>query len=381
MSRGEIYDNEEGGFFRYATRPDWSIPHYEKMLGLNAGLIGNYAAAYLVFRDDSYRSIFLETVKYCLKYLWDERSGVFFGTQDADEAYYTGGKRKEQVPPYVDRTVYTDLNAQMITAFVAVYSATGDRKYLDTAKRATDFLIKNLYSEKDGMYHYYSEGAPSLTGLLSDNVLFGLAMIDLYNITGEKRFIEMAGRIAGLVQGRFYARETDSFRTSFNPGFVNPSITGVLTGLNTSLANYRTIIFLSRMYYLNKDKKLKNLIDRTFVSFSALYHRSLSAIPLYGTALRWGMDEPVEIKIVADGPKQGKFLAEFNRVYIPDKAVALLSLKHDREIIEASGYPLETAAYVCSGKLCTYPIFEPERVKDDVNRFFETIRKKAKGKN
>ncbi len=31
MSAGGIYDKEEGGFFRYSTKRDWSIPHYEKI--------------------------------------------------------------------------------------------------------------------------------------------------------------------------------------------------------------------------------------------------------------------------------------------------------------------------------------------------------------
>lgn len=36
----------EGGFFRYATLPDWSKPHFEKMLDGNAGLLQNYLEAY-----------------------------------------------------------------------------------------------------------------------------------------------------------------------------------------------------------------------------------------------------------------------------------------------------------------------------------------------
>ena len=35
----KIYDPVEGGFFRYAEKDNWDIPHYEKMAGLNAGSI------------------------------------------------------------------------------------------------------------------------------------------------------------------------------------------------------------------------------------------------------------------------------------------------------------------------------------------------------
>ena len=39
MGRGDLRDPVDGGFFRYATRRDWTVPHYERMLGDNAGLI------------------------------------------------------------------------------------------------------------------------------------------------------------------------------------------------------------------------------------------------------------------------------------------------------------------------------------------------------
>ena len=32
MSQGGVFDNLEGGFFRYSTTQDWSKPHFEKML-------------------------------------------------------------------------------------------------------------------------------------------------------------------------------------------------------------------------------------------------------------------------------------------------------------------------------------------------------------
>ena len=35
----KIYDPVEGGFFRFAEKKDWDIPHYEKMAGLNAGIV------------------------------------------------------------------------------------------------------------------------------------------------------------------------------------------------------------------------------------------------------------------------------------------------------------------------------------------------------
>jgi len=52
MSVSGIYDKEEGGFFRYSTTRDWSIPHYEKMCEDNAKLLVNYLEAYQVTGEE-----------------------------------------------------------------------------------------------------------------------------------------------------------------------------------------------------------------------------------------------------------------------------------------------------------------------------------------
>lgn len=45
MAEGGIMDQLDGGFHRYAIDPQWSVPHFEKMLGGNAQLLGLYAHA------------------------------------------------------------------------------------------------------------------------------------------------------------------------------------------------------------------------------------------------------------------------------------------------------------------------------------------------
>src|SRR5260370_14392480 len=45
MSAGGTYDHVEGGFFRYSTTQDWSVPHFEKMLEDHAGLVNALALA------------------------------------------------------------------------------------------------------------------------------------------------------------------------------------------------------------------------------------------------------------------------------------------------------------------------------------------------
>lgn len=376
MSKGEIYDHVEGGFFRYSTMPDWSVPHYEKMLDLNAELIRNYASAYMVFGDTNYKKVFNEVINYVEKYFYDNKTGAFYGSQDADEGYYKKTMRDGLKPPYVDSTIYADSNAQMVTALVAAYNATGERRYLERSEKTAGFIIKNLYSPNNGVYHYYL-GEKYLSGLISDNVLFGLALIDLYNVTAENRYLNTAEDIASLLLKRFYDNETKLFRPSLETTVVNPSTAGMLSDYNTILFNYRAVIFLSRLYYNNRTEQIKSIIEGINSKLKTVYERYGPSAALYGTALRWRLEEPLEITIIGEDTSS-KFLLPINKIYIPQKVVKILSLKKEKERIKELGYPLIEAVYVCLGKNCSAPMTKPEDFISGIKKFIEIPRQKEK---
>ncbi len=51
MAGGGVFDHVWGGFFRYATNSDWSVPHFEKMLEDNANLLRNLLRLFHLLAD------------------------------------------------------------------------------------------------------------------------------------------------------------------------------------------------------------------------------------------------------------------------------------------------------------------------------------------
>jgi hypothetical protein len=86
MGRGGIHDQIGGGFHRYSTDARWTVPHFEKMLYDNAGLLSNYAHAFRATGSELFKAIALDTVEFLLGVLSDREHGGFFGSQDADVA-------------------------------------------------------------------------------------------------------------------------------------------------------------------------------------------------------------------------------------------------------------------------------------------------------
>ena len=371
MAKGDIYDRVEGGFFRYATKPDWSAPHYEKMLEVNAGILKNYAEAYLVFKEEEYLHVLKKTIHYVRNNLFDKTSGVFFGSQDADESYYEKMDRKGLMVPAVDRTAYVDSSALMISALVAAYYATGNRQYLDMAAKDGTFILDKAYSDQEGVFHYYRDETPYLKGILADNALFGLALLELYNATGEGRYLIAAQKIGDLLIDRFYDPDGKQFRSSLEADLVKPVTTGMLSEVNSDLANYRALHLLGRLAYLGENKKLKKVRDDVLATFSGEYARFTPYAAAYGNALLWAVSDPVEITIVTDGGKINDILAVVRNIYIPEKVLRVLSVTSDQEEIKRLRYPLKKAVYLCAGKRCSKPITRPEQLKTTLRQFMK----------
>ncbi|MFO7615143.1 MAG: thioredoxin domain-containing protein [Bacteroidales bacterium] len=83
MAFGGIYDQIGGGFARYATDPQWKVPHFEKMLYDNAQLLSAYTEAWQAFQIPIYKEVAEETAGFILREMTSPDGG-FYAALDAD---------------------------------------------------------------------------------------------------------------------------------------------------------------------------------------------------------------------------------------------------------------------------------------------------------
>jgi uncharacterized protein YyaL (SSP411 family) len=159
MFAGDVYDREWNGFFRYATRRDWSEPHYEKMLEDEAGLLRNALGLYRITNQADHRAIAEGIIDYAEWKFRDRADGYFYGSQDADEEFYKldSEGRKDHAEPYIDRTCYTSWNAIMISAYAEASWTLGRPELLAAAQSALDYLLGHLRT--DGVMNRYLDAA------------------------------------------------------------------------------------------------------------------------------------------------------------------------------------------------------------------------------
>ena len=148
MAGGGTYDHVEGGFFRYSTTQDWSVPHFEKMLEDHAGLVSALSLAGLKPALDS-------TTSYLDRVLRDPATGLYAGSQDADEHYYSldAEGRAGTAAPYVDRRIYTSWNAALGIAYLDAARRCERPSLRQNASALLESLFADRYRPGAGLTH------------------------------------------------------------------------------------------------------------------------------------------------------------------------------------------------------------------------------------
>ena len=105
MAAGGIHDHLAGGFARYATDTEWLVPHFEKMLYDQAGLLRAYLHGWQVTGDSRYREVMDGIVAYVANDLTAPEGGLY-SAEDADSEgvegrfyVWTPGQVAEAVGP------------------------------------------------------------------------------------------------------------------------------------------------------------------------------------------------------------------------------------------------------------------------------------------
>ncbi len=373
MSKG-LFDDVEGGFFRYSTTVDWKNPHYEKLLFLNGDLLGIYMRAYALLGEKRYLNIGEATAAYMQNVLFDEAEGAFYASQAADEKYYKldmAGRAAAGAPP-VDGAIYADANGRAALGFLDAYRATGNEKYMAVALRVVEHIMAKLYVPGSGVKH----SAGSANGYyLSDQVYSALAALSAYQATGNHRYLEFATNVASVMAERFWDAEEMGFFDAYYPD--KPE--GLLTKRNKpQIENSKAAILLMELYHMTGNEAYKDTARRALTPFTADYIKhSFWAAP-FALGVERVIEMSYEFTVIGSIFQDGTMdlVTKSFRYDDPDRVVVVLEPERDKARIAKLGYSYTGTPilYVCSEKAC-FPPVHPGESLDKVGEYIE----KSKG--
>ena len=191
MAGGGLYDEIDGGVFRYCARRDWTEPATEKLLAVNAEAL----RLFLLPGVEACFDRAIGVVGYVRRTLADstpDHAG-FFASQQGDPAYYrqqADGEPLNGAPP-VDRAVYADGTATMARAFAAASETLRDSSLLEFAVDAMEHVVAGTYERGGGIAHR-AGSRTGVRGLLADQVQASAALLDLHELTGREAYLDIA---------------------------------------------------------------------------------------------------------------------------------------------------------------------------------------------
>ncbi len=355
MARGGMYDHVEGGFFRYSTTRDWSVPHFEKMAEDHAGLIAVLAALAIHAPTDDVHATLVSATNYVRNVLRDPQTHLFAGSQDADESYYAHPleERRALRTPFVDRTSYTNWSVALAGAQCLAARALDDDELLAEACATLDSVAERLVDEDGLLYHVLVPGgAPEVRGLLTDQVAYLRALLDAHEVSGEERFMKRAEAIAQRTIERFEAKAGGFYdRLPSGESFGNLAIADRPIVDNGLLAES-----LLRLDVLTSASTHRERVKRTLAVYTASAASAGSFAATYARALRRYLSPQVLVRIVGEPARTGEFRETAMRLPAPFLSVRTLTpAAAERESLPAEPQP---AAYICVGTRCGAPLVQ-----------------------
>ncbi len=296
MQSGEIHDRVDGGFYRYATAPDWSGPHHEKLLDGNAERLRIYLEAHQALGDASLRATAEGVLEWMLGTLLDRRTGAFRGSQRADPIRAHLRSREARAGHGVaelDATVFADANALATSALLVAGDVLARPECTEHALRALEFVLHELYEPRAGVQHYW-DGAAHVPGLLRDQALVLLALLDAAEHTGRSRYLELARELAAGTVERLWSDEGGFWDLQQQA----PSHGAMRRRRRTLADNARMAEGLLRLGLMTREPRWSALARETLESFAGEFRRHGHAASSYARAASLLLNDPLHVVIV-----------------------------------------------------------------------------------
>ena len=276
--------------------------------------------------------------------------------------------RLRRVPPGLDDKVLTSWNGLMIGAMAEGFRVLRDRRYLEAARRAADFVLSTLRRPDGRLLRTWRAGHAHLDAYLEDYACFADALVDLYEAGAPETYLREAARLAALLRQDFAAEDGGFYSTASGHEALLLRNREGHDGATPS-ANAVAARLLARLSFHLGDDALREEATRALRAYGRAIARTPRAFATSLSVLDLLMEGPTELAFVgaADDPGQEALWREVAARYLPNRIVA----HHDPGAGPAPTLPLlagkgpvagRAALYVCRDFACRRPVTDPAEI-------------------
>ncbi len=286
--------------------------------------------------------------------------------ESKDRLYAARAKRP---PPLRDEKILAAWNGLMIVAHAQAALVLGEKRYAQRGATAAEFVLTRM--RKDGrLLRSYKDGQAHHTGYLDDYAFLIAGLLDLYEATGEPRWLKEALALDGVLEKLYEDKEHGGyFMTSNDHDSLPARDKPAHDGAEPSGNSVQTLNLL-RLNELTTDDRYRQRAEQSLRALSGRLSQAPEALSEMLLAVDFRVDTPKEVLIVTPTSRKEAepFLAKLRSTFLPNRVLIVAAEGQDLTA-QSQLVPIlkgkvarkgQATAYVCEQRVCKLPTSDPE---------------------
>ncbi len=261
--------------------------------------------------------------------------------------------RSRRVRPGLDDKALTSWNAMVVQGYCDAYEVFGHTEWLQQARRTMELLLTKCRRSDGGLWHSYKGGKASINGYLEDYSFTIEALVALYGVTFEERWLQEARALADHAIAHFHTEGEALFHftSDQDPPLIarKAEVTDNVTpASNSSLAKGLFLLghLLDRPQYIGLATGMLNNVKPQMRSYPQGYSNWAQLMLMHVHPL---------YEIAITGPEALQRRAEFADSYIPNRVFLGSTGPSQLPLLDGKDRGI-TTIYVCVDKACNLPV-------------------------
>ncbi len=275
-------------------------------------------------------------------------------------------ERTRRIQPGLDDKILTSWNALMLKAYVDAYRVFDNKKYLDTALKNAEFINARVRSSDGRLSRNYKNGTISINAFLDDYAFTVSAFISLYQATFDERWLRDALQLTTYAIAHFYNEDSGMFyyTSDLDPALIARKVEvtdNVIPSSNSEMA--KNLFVLGQYFY---DAEYIRKSERMLVNAGQNAFKGGAYYANWDILMAWFASQPYEVAIV--GKECEARRKELDRHYLPNVILSGGKNEGTLSLLENKLIEGQTTLYVCQNKVCKYPVTE---IKEALEQIFK----------
>ena len=276
--------------------------------------------------------------------------------------------RLKRIPPGLDDKIITAWNGMMIGTMAEAGRVLQHQPYLDGALGAADFLLTTLCRPDNRLWRTYRAGKAHLNACLEDYAYATDAFIDIYEATGQERYLHQAIGFAERLQEDFEDHDHGGFfTTSIDHEQLIIRAKEGADGATPSGNAVAATALVRLGFHLNRED-FKTSATKTVRAYGQQIRQVPRGFPKSLLVADFLLRGPLELALVGQPGTQpyDHICATVHRTFLPYR---ILAYRHVDQ--EEPNHPLvkdkllingQPALYICQNFACQAPLTNPDEI-------------------